>query len=195
MGNFRLKGFIALSIVSLSYLPSGSGVYASQNEETRFRNQVTVGQWTLVKKGSGVLEYLGFIDAYAGAFYTLPDIAPNSVLTTDTPKHLEIHYFHAIDSEDFASATARGVRKTVSGAVYATLRERLERFNRLYRDVMPGDRYALTYTPGGGTVLSLNGEPLGRLHGHDFAAAIFGLWLGDDPLDDRFKSSLLGEAG
>ena len=67
--------------------------------------------------------------------------------------------------------------------------------NSLYVDVQPGDRYALTYIPGIGTELALNGQPMGVIEGADFAAAIFSLWLGENPYDKRFKSALLGLNG
>jgi hypothetical protein len=46
-----------------------------------------------------------------------------------------------------------------------------------------------------GTELALNGVPRGVIQGADFAAAIFSLWLGDQPIDERFKRSLLGKNG
>ena len=62
------------------------------------------------------------------------------------------------------------------------------------RDVQKGDRYALTYVPGAGTTLALNGRPLGTIEGADFAAALFTIWLGTkDPMDASFRLALLGE--
>ena len=75
------------------------------------------------------------------------------------------------------------------------LKTRIDYHNSLYVDVAPGDRYALTYLPGVGTELSLNGRPLGVIEGSDFAAAIFSLWLGETPFDGRFKNDLLGLNG
>jgi hypothetical protein len=57
--------------------------------------------------------------------------------------------------------------------------------------VEPGDRYTLTYAPGWGTELALNGEPLGRIAGPDFASAVFSIWLGDEPMDKPLKRRLL----
>ena len=48
---------------------------------------------------------------------------------------------------------------------------RIDRMNRHYRDIKPGDRYALTFIPGRGTELSLNGTALVTIEGDDFAAA------------------------
>jgi hypothetical protein len=80
----------------------------------------------------------------------------------------------------------------VSAEQYAALHERIEALAGLYRDVKPGDRYALTYVPDKGTTLSLNGEPLGSIPGDDFANAVFAIWLGDKPIDVKFRNQLLG---
>jgi chalcone isomerase-like protein len=69
---------------------------------------------------------------------------------------------------------------------------RIEYHNSLYVDVKPGDRYSLTYVPGQGTKLRLNGVERGTIEGADFAAAIFSIWLGAKPMDNKFKRSLLG---
>ena len=61
----------------------------------------------------------------------------------------------------------------------------------LYEDVEPGDRYALTYAPGVGTELALNGRRLGVLEGADFSAALFSIWIGDEPLDESLRDQLL----
>jgi len=73
------------------------------------------------------------------------------------------------------------------------LKPKIDEFNALYRDMAPGDRYALTYLPGRATTLSWNGKPLGTVAGPDFAAALFGIWPGDHPLDGGLKNLLLGD--
>jgi len=70
-------------------------------------------------------------------------------------------------------------------------RDRVDRLNALYRDVKPHDRYALTYVPGRGTELSLNGESLGVVPGADFAAVYFSIWFGPEPLRTLLKQALL----
>lgn len=185
------KMIVMMSAFALMLYPFTADGTATEAGSVKFASRVVLDRWTLEIRGAGVLTYLGFIDAYAGAFYTLPDIDPGEVLA-DTPKRLEIIYFHALKGTEFADATTRGVRRRVSEAAFERLRKRLDHLSRLYLDVSPGDRYALTYTPDRGTVLSLNERALGSIPGADFAAAIFGLWLGDDPFDARFKAALLG---
>jgi len=142
-------------------------------------------------RGTGLLRYMIFIKAYVGAFYMLPQEDVQKALGP-TPRHLELEYFHGIEAADFAEATTQKMSDNVSPATMAILKDRLASFNALYRDVQPGDRYGLTYIPGRGTELSLNGQTLGRIPGDDFAAAVFAIWLGQNPIDKSFRDRLLG---
>lgn len=171
-----------------------SSTGATEVEDVTFDKQVVVGDHELAIKGASVLRYMLFIKAYAGALYTLPDLDPDAVLS-DTPKRLEVEYFHALKGEDFGPATYNGLAKNLKTADIERLRPRIDYHNSLYADVKPGDRYALTYIPGVGTELALNGNPVGVIEGADFAAALFSLWLGKNPYDERFKKALLGLDG
>ena len=145
----------------------------------------------LTLRGGAVLRYMIFIKAYVGAFY-LPDGADHQQALGAVPRRLELSYFHVISADDFAKATRKKIADNLSPESMAAMAERIDAFNALYRDVQPGDRYALTYIPGQGTELSLNGQVLGHIPGDDFAAAVFAIWIGPRPIDDDFKTALLG---
>jgi hypothetical protein len=142
-------------------------------------------------KGAGLFRYMVFVKAYVGALYTAADTQPEQILA-DKAKRLEISYFHPIAGEDFGPVTIRAISRNVPADVLARIRPQLDEHIGLYRDVKPGDRYALTYIPGWGTELSLNGAPLGVTPGVEFAAAMFSIWLGPQPLSTDFKQALLG---
>lgn len=158
---------------------------------TAFDKTVTVDGTTLPLKGTALLRYLVFIEAYTGAFYLPAGVDAGSVLT-DVPKHLVLEYRVAIEAEDFARATETSIRRSVDDKTFESLRAKIGELGRLYRDVRPGDRYSLTCLPGLGIRLELNGEPLGTIAGADFAAAVFAIWLGENPIDTGFRDRLLG---
>ena len=160
-------------------------------EGIAFDDTYPIQDTELQLQGYGLLRYMLFIKAYVGAFYMLPGTDATQALSA-TPRRLELSYFHAITAEDFAEATRQKMADNVSPETMDALAERLARFNSLYRDVQPGDRYALTYLPERGTELALNGRPLGRIEGDDFAAAVFAIWLGANPIDTDFRDALLG---
>ena len=175
-------------ILTASAAPVGA---AAVIEGIAFQETYRAGATELQLKGTGLLRYMIFIKAYVGAFYMLPGETPQNALGA-TPRRLELEYFHAIAAADFAEATTQKINDNVSPESMALLEGRLETFNAMYRDVRPGDRYALTYLPGRGTELSLNGQSLGRIPGDDFATAVFAIWLGQSPIDKTFRDHLLG---
>lgn len=189
--NLLNKRIALVIMMTLLIVPPAGG---TEVENVVFDKQVVVGKQALEIKGAGVLRYLRFIKAYAGALYTQPGLTPETVLS-DTPKRLEIEYFHALKGKDFGPATYKGLSDNLDAGEIERLRPRIDYHNSLYVDVQPGDRYALTYVPGVGTELALNGMPIGVIEGADFAAAIFSIWLGKNPYDRQFKNALLGLDG
>lgn len=183
---------VHLWILSLLWLPS-AGASGSSVAGVSFPAVYEKHGQRLELKGAGVFRYMVVIKAYAGALYTVAGTSPEEVLA-DRPKRLEAEYFHPISGADFGPVTTRAISRNVDAATLARIRPQLDYHNSLYRDVKPGDRYALTYVPGVGTELALNGEPLGVIPGAEFAAALFSIWLGPRPLNADFKEALLGRS-
>ena len=156
----------------------------------RFNGTVDAMDQRLHLHGAGVLKYMVWIKAYAGALY-LPEAATAEDALEPVAKHLVLAYFHSIKGGDFAKATRKKIADNVTADQARALEARIDRLTDLFRDVAPGDRYALTYLPGAGTVLSLNGELLGAIPGDDFARAVFSIWLGANPIDKHFRDQLL----
>ncbi|HSP57082.1 MAG TPA: chalcone isomerase family protein [Halomonas sp.] len=140
--------------------------------------------------GHGLFEYMIW-DAYAGAYYQA-EATPEPAPLSDVPRHLELAYFHGIDAEDFAEATRDTVRDNLDPTGYARLEAALEDFNGHYRDVVPGDRYALSWD-GEQLRLALNDETLYQGDDLALANALFGIWLGEKPLGESFRDALLGK--
>ncbi|WP_254276340.1 chalcone isomerase family protein [Halomonas sp. 3H] len=139
--------------------------------------------------GHGLFRYMIWT-AYAGAYYQAPEV-PEPAPLSDIPRRLELEYFHAIEADDFATATRDSLRERLGETAYRELLPALNAFNRAYRSVEPGDRYALTWD-GEALLLALNGERLYRGDDPTLASALFGIWLGESPLRDDFRDALLG---
>lgn len=191
MNRISQMAIMLLTIVSISFSAHANPTVEVAGVHFERNYQLSSGHLPL--RGQALLRYMVFIKAYVGALYLPEDIDHRQVLDP-VPRRIELAYFHAIKAADFAKATRKKMADNVSPAEMERLSERLERFNALYRDVQPGDRYALTYLPGQGTALSLNGQQLGIVEGDDFAAALFAIWLGPQPIDQTFKKALLGQA-
>lgn len=183
----RFAGAALLLALLLAVPPARA---AQEVEGVRFAASLVAGDVPLALRGASLLRYRVVIRAYVAALY-LPSEVPSERALDDVPKRLEIAYFWGIGAADFAKATDTGIARNVDAATLAQLRPRIDALNALYQDVEPGSRYAITYVPGRGTELALNGDPLGLVEGADFAAALFAIWLGDEPLDAGLKGRLL----
>ena len=163
---------------------------AVQIENVYFPNEFATENVELKIRGTGLLRYMVFFKAYVGGLY-LPEDVPSDAALSAVPKRLEVEYFHAIKGKDFGPATRKMIAKNVDDQTYQRLQPKIDLHTAMYEDVRPGDRYSLTYIPGKGTELALNGKPKGTVEGSEFAAALFSIWLGKRPIDESFKKQIL----
>lgn len=188
----------ALRVLTLSLmlimLSSKSLVYAQAIKVygTSFDKKLMVSDYQLQLKGTALLRYLVFIEAYAGALYLPKDIIGDQALN-DIPRHLVLDYRVGIQAKKFGEATTIKIKESVSNEVYSRLAPKVDQLNRLYRNVSPGDRYTLTYIPGKGTTLAYNTIPLGTIEGVEFSKALFSIWIGENPIDEGFRDKLFGK--
>lgn len=192
--NRRQKGLRSLLLACVLGLTpvAGTPALAAAIEGVDFPDSVEVGGRTLALQGLGLLRYRWVFKAYVAGLYLEPG-EPASRALEDVPKRLEILYFWGIDGRDFGPAADTILERNFDAATLDPLRGRIETLHRAYRDVQPGDRYALTYVPGLGTELSLNDRPLATIPGADFARAYFSIWLGNEPLDVSLRDQLVEE--
>jgi hypothetical protein len=164
--------------------------WAAEIEGIKFLDRVAVGNTSLALYGVGLARYLRTIKVYVAALY-LPETVKADQVLSDVAKRLELSYFRDIAGPDFGKAAEQVLAENFPPSVLDPLRPRITRLHRLYQDIKPGDRYALTYLPGVGTELALNGQPKGVIEGADFAAAYFAIWLGQNPISEGLKSQML----
>jgi len=162
-------------------------------EGVSFMARVDAGDTGLRLHGGALLKWFLF-KVYVAALY-LPEGVPAERALEDVPKRIEFSYLVDIAGKDFGPAGEKVLAKNLAEEEMAPLRGRLDRIKAVYLDVAAGDRYALTYVPGQGTELSMNGEPLAVIEGADFARAYFSIWLGENPLDRGFKRDLVRGLG
>ncbi len=174
----------------LSPLMFTTTVLAAEIEGVKYLDRVVVGNTALVLYGVGLARYLRTIKVYVGALYLAEGVRAEQVLS-DVAKRLELSYFRDIAGPDFGKAADQVLAENFPPSVIEPLRPRITRLHTLYQDIKPGDRYALTYLPGVGTELALNGQPKGVIEGADFAAAYFAIWLGKNPISEGLKAQML----
>lgn len=159
-------------------------------ERVAFPRAMEVPGARLVLEGAGLFRWKYFVKVYAAAHY-VGEEARGVTADADVPRRLEIAYFVGISGKDFGKAADELLADALPPERLAPLRTRLDDLHRAYVDVKAGDRYALTYVPGRGTELALNGAPIALIPGADFARAYFGIWIGQRPIDGGLRDALL----
>ena len=186
--NAHRQAALAAIIVLCAVLTTGE---TNADPGVKFAPEVTIQGQVLPLRGTGRLVWMRIVTVYDAALY-LPAEVPGKAVLTDVPKRLELSYHISIKGEKFGRSAEPYLEKNVAREELARLKPRIEQLNGLYREVKEGDRYALTYAPGKGTTLSLNGEPLGNIAGADFASAYYAIWLGEKPISDAMRDDLTG---
>lgn len=186
MGRFALS--LRAALISLAL--AGFAASAAEVAGVTFAETVPAGDVTLALSNVAALRWKLLFRPYAGGFYVAAGVDPKR-WREDVPKRLELAYFYDIAGEDFGPAGEEVLARNVPPETIAALKQPLAEIARLYVDVKAGDRYSLTYIPGGGTELARNGKPLGTVAGAEFAAAYFTIWLGEEPISGAFRDQLL----
>ena len=180
-----------LAAAALAAAPPPPAIPEVIVDRAAFARAVEQGGTPLLLEGAGLFRWKRLVKVYAAAHYVGAGAA-GAPLDADVPRRLEIAYLVGIEGPDFGKAADELLRESFPPEVMSALRERLDRLHAAYVDVRPGDRYALTYLPGRGTELALNGTPIATIEGADFARAYFAIWLGEKPIDRGLRDALRG---
>lgn len=191
MPRHRSTPFLASALAALALILAPMPSATAEIEDISFPDEVDSEAGPLRLFGLGLLRYRVLFRGYVGGLY-LPDGVEPAALFDDLPKALELYYYWDIEGRFFGEAADDILSRALPAERVTALRSRVDRLHALYRDVEEGDRYRLTYSPGVGTTLALNGEVLGTIPGADFAADYFGIWLGSEPLNVPFRDQMLG---
>jgi hypothetical protein len=163
---------------------------AAQIEGVEFKDSYTASGQRLLLNNVALMRYKVVIKAMVAALYLGEGVKPAEVLR-DIPKRIELHYFWNLEGKEIVKAADKLLAENVSKSQLETLRTEISEMNALYENVKAGDRYSLTYIPGVGTELALNGKKKGLVPGAEFASVYFSIWLGKKPMDIAMRDTLL----
>ena len=184
MTRIVLAGALALSAVTAS---------AATVAGAKIEDSVTVANHTLVLNGAGVRKKF-VVKVYVGALY-LPSkqTSATAILGADAPRRMVMHFLFDVDKEKMAEAWAEGLTANTPNASPA-VKTAFKTLSSWMEDMKDGQRIVLTYLPGVGTTVEVNGKTKGTLGGKDVSDAILNTWIGSKPAPGGdFKAAVLGQ--
>lgn len=164
-------------------------------EGVKVDGTLKVGENTLQLNGAGLREKV-FIDLYVGGLYTTTKTKDaNKIINADEPMAITLQIVSSlVTQEKMVESVQDGFEASISSKERKALKSKIDSFIGMFSsEIVAGNKFELAYIPGIGTVVSKNGKKLGTVEGMDFKKALFGIWLGSEPVDKDLKNGLLGK--
>jgi hypothetical protein len=170
---------IALLAATL-YLLATNGVSSAMLGDVRIPDTLQTPAGTLHIRACGVRKTL-WIDHYAAALF-VPRGA--SVAALRDRHRAKAVYLRFIETrylpEEIPSEWRHAVERYLDSRA-------MERLQRIYRSLAPGDVITIVYTPARGVTVAMNGKSLLRLRGDGLVRSILHTWAGREPLSEKLR--------
>ena len=184
-----MRRLVLAASLTLAAATAGAATVSGVNLE----DKATVNNQTLVLNGGGLRKKF-VVKVYVGGLYLAAKQSnAATVIATDAPRRMVMHFLYSVSKSQMADAWKEGLEDNTPNAspevktAFKTLESWME-------DVPKGNRIVLTYVPGIGTSVEVNGKNKGTLGGKAVSDAILNTWIGPNPAPGAdFKKAVLGQ--
>lgn len=184
-----MRRFILTVALTLATVTAAAATVAGVNVP----DTTDVNGQQLVLNGTGLRKKF-FIKVYTGALY-LPAKSTNAaaIVSADQPRRMVMHFVYDVGKDKMAEAWAEGLEANVPNAT-AEVKKNFGQLSAWMEDVKEGQQIVMTYVPGTGTIVQVNGKTKGTLAGKATNDAILATWIGPKPGPGAdFKKAVLGQ--
>lgn len=184
MRNLLLAAALALAATTAS---------AATVAGVRIADTADVNGQNLVLNGAALRKKF-VVKVYTGALY-LPakQQNANAILGADAPRKMVMHFVYDVDKGKMAEAWSEGLAANSPNAS-AEVRQAFSTLSSWMDDMKKGQELSMTYVPGTGTTVNVNGKVKGTLPGKAVNDAILSTWIGPKPgPGNDFKKAVLGQ--
>lgn len=153
---------------------------------------VQVGGRTLVLNGLGLRKKFVVKVYVAGLYLEQKSSDPGAILKAEAPKRIVMHFVRGVSKNQIVEAFTESFENNAPDAK-KTLKAEIDQFLGALESVNDGDQIVLTYLPGTGTTVAINGKEKVTIAAPAFAPVLFSVWLGPKPPNADLKKGLLGQ--
>ncbi len=158
-------------------------------------NTVNFGNEELVLNGAGIRKKAIVLKLYSGGLYLASKSKDaKGIINADKTMAIKLVITSGfVSSEAMREAVQDGFDASMDGDT-SSLSSEINEFIGFFSDeIVEDDTFDITYQSGKGVVAYKNGKELGTISGMKFKKALFGIWLGNDPVDGKLKKAMLGK--
>lgn len=186
----------ALASCAIAFAAVTTAPVALAAPSTKFEPTAEVRGTKLQLNGAGT-RYKAIFKVYDMALYTTKKVGtPEELLSAPGPKRLYFVALRELPGTDLGRLFIKGLsenspKEQVQKHALSTTRF-IEIFSGKSK-MMPGESFAMEFTPGRGTQFFITGQPQGEPVGDDeFFGMVLKIWVGASPADNGLKDALLG---
>jgi len=155
---------------------------------------VTIAGKTCPLVGLGLRKKFFFKIYVGGLYMEHPSHKPQIVIDDPGIKRVVMHFLYKeVSAKRMREAWTDGFKDNL-GDAFDAMKPKIDQFNALFTEpVRRGDEVWVTYLPGKGIQVAINGKEKGTIPGQAFMKAVFSIWFGEIPADSHLKWGMLGE--
>ncbi|MBI5843211.1 MAG: chalcone isomerase family protein [Deltaproteobacteria bacterium] len=156
-------------------------------------DSLSAGSKQLVLNGAGFRKKFGFKIYVCALYLQKRDSDWNRIVSSDEVMGVRMHFvYKKVDGKDMAEMLGKGFESSTKGNT-APIKDNIAHLlSLLPKTLNRNDIVDLIYHPGRGIVCTINGRYAGESPGLTFKRAVFGIWLGDRPVNEDLKKGMLG---
>lgn len=184
-----------LLVLVISMITINMAVAQTEVGSVILPNTVNFGNTDLLLNGAGIRKKAMVLKLYSGGLYLVEKSKDaKSIINADKTMALKLVITSGfVSSEAMSEAVLEGFEASTGGNT-APLASEIKKFIGFFSDeIVEGDIFDITYQSGTGAVVYRNGKEKGAVSGMAFKKALFGIWLGSDPVDSKLKKGMLGK--
>jgi hypothetical protein len=179
---------IAIAALLALALPAAAREY----QGVKLPDTMAVGGKTLDLNGAGLRKKF-VVKVYVGALYLAEKSKDaKAVIAADQPKAVRMTFLRDLTKDQVMDAFKEGFEKNSAKQANALMPKLAEAGKALPARLKEGSTMIVTYVPGKGSTLGMEGDAMATIEGKDFADALFRNWLGDAPADENLRDGMLG---
>jgi hypothetical protein len=180
-------------LLAIAFLATSA--YALEVGGVKLPDTLSAGGKNLVLNGAGIRTKF-FIKVYVtGLYLAQKDSNAQAIVNADEVMAVKLQVISGmVDSKKMEKATMEGFENATNGNI-VPIKAKIDQFMGLtFKETTKvNDYFDFINVPGKGVEVYKNGALKGTIEGLDFKKALYGIWLGDKPVQADLKAQMLGK--